>query len=894
MKKYFAFISYKREDEKWAQWLQHELEHYRLPLNIRQANTDMPKEIRPVFKDTTDLSAGILVEEIQQALEQSKFLIVICSPRASKSEWVGKEVQYFIDMGRNKYIIPFIVGGKPSADNAEEECYPLALRLLSDEKELLGVNINEAGREVAVVKTVARMFGLEFDSLWQRRERERRRKQRTMIGLAIAVTLCVMGIAAWIWYKNIQLEESNWRMMENQARAVAEKANQLIEAGDPFTAQLLALSVLPEDTLHPERPYVVEAEAAFRRAVNYDYAMIEYPESKKLFSDFSYDGKKIVSVSNRGPKDLLLYEFNVLTGKKQVLCIENKPKLSCASFSSDGQFVAVGFDTYSGSIGVYDIETGHEIWYQKAHPGGVLSVDYSRDGKWVATTSYRGDIKIRDANTGRAVKELEGVYRVSFSPNSELLAAFIGGTQDVVVYRTASWERAGVLHWIEPMIKVRAYNTFAFSHDSQKLAIGTRGGKIMIWDVNQKTLLESWQAHTTAICSVAWSPDNRYVALGTNDGKVQIWRDNGTLVKSNDHHKSMINSISFSSDGSLLLSTEDYINLFVQKITDEVVSELETPNIIESSYNSDGSLLKLKEWERGLHDEHDSCIIHVWDTKEKKSIRSLKNPYTEQEIFYPENRLLLTNLYSGDLYNWDYKRGKLSKCCELSVINKRETSPVFIDKQRVMAISHQQEDSTLVIWDVDTKSKLYTINIGKRYIEDVCISPDGKLLIVLDRIGTWVYDLKTASLLRQIPTLITANHLCISPNSKIVAIRTHRTGSKIYEIETGKLLCSLPEDNGVIFSPDSRLIALRKGKMDYMEIRDVHSGILLAVLHCKEGALTLPSFSPDGTKILISSYWGGKTWEMAYPALCDLIKEVKKRFNNRKLTDKEKEHYYLK
>jgi len=229
----------------------------------------------------------------------------------------------------------------------------------------------------------------------------------------------------------------------------------------------------------------------------------------------------------------------------------------------------------------------------------------------------------------------------------------------------------------------------------------------------------------------------------------------------------------------------------------------------------------------------------------------------------------------------------------LPTIKKDKTSPVFTDKERVMAISHIQGDSILLIGDVDTNSKLYTINIGKRYIEDVCISPDGKLLVVLDREGTWVYDLKTASFLRQIPALITADHLCISPNSKIVAIR-NRVGSELYEIETGKLLCSLPEGGRVIFSPDCRLIALGKGKMDDVEIRDVHSGILLAVLHCKDGALTLPTFSPDGTKILISSYLGGKTWEMAYPALSDLIKEMKKRFNNRELTEKEKEKFYLK
>jgi len=48
---YYAFISYKKEDEEWAKWLQHNLEHYKLSsnLNVRRS---LPKEIRPVFKDT--------------------------------------------------------------------------------------------------------------------------------------------------------------------------------------------------------------------------------------------------------------------------------------------------------------------------------------------------------------------------------------------------------------------------------------------------------------------------------------------------------------------------------------------------------------------------------------------------------------------------------------------------------------------------------------------------------------------------------------------------------------------------------------------------------------------------------------------------------------------------
>lgn len=58
--KYLAFISYKREDEKWAKWLQRKLEHYKLPTSIRKADPSLPERVRPVFKDTTDLAGGVL------------------------------------------------------------------------------------------------------------------------------------------------------------------------------------------------------------------------------------------------------------------------------------------------------------------------------------------------------------------------------------------------------------------------------------------------------------------------------------------------------------------------------------------------------------------------------------------------------------------------------------------------------------------------------------------------------------------------------------------------------------------------------------------------------------------------------------------------------------------
>lgn len=56
-KEYYAFISYKREDEKWAKWLPHELESYNLPIDLNEKV--LPKNLRPVFRDTDKLSPEI-------------------------------------------------------------------------------------------------------------------------------------------------------------------------------------------------------------------------------------------------------------------------------------------------------------------------------------------------------------------------------------------------------------------------------------------------------------------------------------------------------------------------------------------------------------------------------------------------------------------------------------------------------------------------------------------------------------------------------------------------------------------------------------------------------------------------------------------------------------------
>ena len=224
-----AFISYKREDEAWAKWLQKKLQYYKLPVDVckKHPNMEFSECPRHVFKDTTDLSGGVLAKAIKAGLDSSKFLIVICSPRAAKSEWVCKEVQEFIDSGREEYIIPFIIEGEPHAKNKENECFPSTLKSLAGERELLGININESGRDAAAVKVAAQLFGLSFDSLWQRFKREEKKRKRSIIIafiLAIIVLLSIIAYGAWM-NRQISFERDRTNIANKHLLSANQKIN---------------------------------------------------------------------------------------------------------------------------------------------------------------------------------------------------------------------------------------------------------------------------------------------------------------------------------------------------------------------------------------------------------------------------------------------------------------------------------------------------------------------------------------------------------------------------------------------------------------------------------------------------------------------------------------------
>lgn len=215
--KYFAFISYNSKDTAWGKKLQKKLEHYRMPSTLCSEHGWERTPIKPVFFAPTDIQPGGLTEELQERLRASKNLIVICSPNSAKSEWVGKEIEFFHSLGRTKNIHFFIVEGTPHSGNPDTECFNPVIDQLGL-PEILGANIHEKNyrwpwlnKERAYVQLISKLLGVEFDAIWQRHKRQLVRNATiwTLSAIAVIATLVVVGKANQPFDAEIKLNEAS-------------------------------------------------------------------------------------------------------------------------------------------------------------------------------------------------------------------------------------------------------------------------------------------------------------------------------------------------------------------------------------------------------------------------------------------------------------------------------------------------------------------------------------------------------------------------------------------------------------------------------------------------------------------------------------------------------------
>jgi len=254
--RYRAYISYSHQDEGWAKWLQRALESYRIPRKLVGTETSVgkvPPRVGPVFRDRDDLSSSSdLGGSVEQNLTESESLIVLCSPEAAASHWVGEEIREFGVLGRQQRIFCVIVDGEPHSNDVT--CFPPALKDIGLQEPLAAdVRKWADGKQLAKLKLISGLLGLRLDDL-RRRELLRQRKRTAVVGLGVVAALALMLMTVMS-----QISEQHEReTAEQMATFIVELGEKLQSDTDLDTLALISREALKyyqrldPDKLNPE------------------------------------------------------------------------------------------------------------------------------------------------------------------------------------------------------------------------------------------------------------------------------------------------------------------------------------------------------------------------------------------------------------------------------------------------------------------------------------------------------------------------------------------------------------------------------------------------------------------------------------------------------------------
>lgn len=267
--KYDAFISYRHSepDSFVAETLHKRLESFKLPRDVARSKTCEAREsdkdssetrpvktrIQRVFRDKEELPLVTnLADPITEALENSEYLIVICSPRLPESMWCRKEIETFIEMHDREHVLAVLVEGEPDTSFPEELLYREVEERQPDGSiiktrvpveplaaDVRGTKRGEIRRKIKreLLRLVAPMFDCNYDELKQRHKEQRTRKI-IMTSMSISAVCLLFGIvsitmAMQIKHQNTQIKEQNAQIMvqsDEIARQAQEIEEQYLEA----------------------------------------------------------------------------------------------------------------------------------------------------------------------------------------------------------------------------------------------------------------------------------------------------------------------------------------------------------------------------------------------------------------------------------------------------------------------------------------------------------------------------------------------------------------------------------------------------------------------------------------------------------------------------------------
>ena len=822
--KYDAFISYRHvePDQSIAKQVHQMIETFKAPKEFYQ-NGKRP--VFRVFRDREELAARDLSASIEEALETSRYLIVICSKRTPLSEWCQREIETFKSLHGSERIIPVLIEGEPG------EAFPMPLKELKGEEsvsEILAADIrpdetlnadfegyealqnnNKAKlkeltkKSLDILKTekyrvMATILGCSFGDLKQR-DKERKNKRIMTVSTVAGAVFLIFGLFMANAYQKAELARQE--AVQSNASILMKRSKDFTKEGDFIKAVLVAKEAMK--SIKPNMKYYDTLKA----------------EEDSIFNSMIYH-----------------------SGASTLTSISTKNIFTFMDVSHDEKYVAYGLDNNYTAIA--SVDNGEVLKILSGHTQPVKVVMFSNNDKYLASYSFDNTCIIYDVETGeeRAKIETDGIpmlVRFSEDDSKLILITYDNISTNFYLYDTANWQRTGGFV-IDELIK-RA----DIKKDGSEALIITNSGsddQITRRNIKDGSIIEIIPSLKTngvdegvlvnkQYKSATYSADGENILLNTQDELIKVTYDNTELFNQKIFSSFNDTKVLFESENGDKITIKSNDNIYIldgktgetidkvykkdltyytyNSSTNTIVGFLKDGNyfiwkdgaITESNLNYGGILpveyIFLKDGSKVLASSHDSQTIKIIDLKSRISSDSIY-----ARIVSNSNDSSKMLLFDGNDVFISEDDGKTSKKIPFNNNITYGIAATFKDQKisndgryyTVLGIDNDTPDKkpTLSIYDIenDTINNIY-LNAMDSILS---FSNDSKQIFVLDAVeGLNVYStdsfekVKTYSDIRE-----GSGDIKLSQDSKIFVVNRYAGIASVYNLESGEHIDDIP------------------------------------------------------------------------------------------------------
>ena len=420
---YDAFISYRHteQDTRIAREIQQRLERFAIPGAIRKQYSR--ERIDRIFRDQEELAmTNDLSQELETALQNSDYLIVICSEAYLESRWCLMEIDSFLKTHDYDHVLCVLASGEPPAvfpdqlktriketvlpdgtvERTVEEAEPLACDFRGD--------LKQAGK-IELPRLAARIIGCSYDELMMRRERYEKRRLRIMLTSLITAASAAI---AWLLWSNARIQENYRQALINESRLLASESLDAFESRNRLDALETALQALPDDT--NDRPVIDEAVRVLVKTSYAYLAPYQYLESWWI----DHPSGIVDHFASRDGEDIVFLDES---GTITAMSMQDKSVYSTFALPGSVSHIEEGRDhqliTYTnGDVWCVDYRTGNTLWHLPLKYRTLGTAHLSPSGEYIgAADSYAVQIMTVEGKPYLSLPLPEGVpgYVTDFS-----------------------------------------------------------------------------------------------------------------------------------------------------------------------------------------------------------------------------------------------------------------------------------------------------------------------------------------------------------------------------------------------------------------------------------------------------------------------------------------------